>query len=115
MAEAIIHSSRGEKRVEKIADKKASQSEDDILQINDDEALLFDKPKESKTKFRSQSKSSKSSKPAALGKALPLQPRLLRVLCQRLELIVVLVVTLRLKFYIYYRSLGPNRKRPTVV
>jgi len=67
MAEAIIHSSRGEKRVEKIADKKASQSEDDILQINDDEALLFDKPK---TKSRSQSKSSKSSKLAALGKAL---------------------------------------------
>ena len=30
---------------------------------------MFDKPKESKTKFRSQSKSSKSSKPAALGKA----------------------------------------------
>jgi hypothetical protein len=24
-------------------------------------------------------------------------------------------VTLRLKFYVYYRSLGPNRKRPTVV
>ena len=48
MAEAIIHSSRGEKRVEKIADKKASQSEDDILQLNEEEALLFDKPKESK-------------------------------------------------------------------
>ena len=50
MAEAIIPSSRGEKRVEKIADKKASQCEHDILQINDDEALLFDKPK---TKSRS--------------------------------------------------------------
>jgi hypothetical protein len=50
-------------------DKKANQSEDDILQLNEEEALLFDKPKESKTKFRSQSKSSKSSKPAALGKA----------------------------------------------
>ena len=24
-------------------------------------------------------------------------------------------MTLRLKFYVYYRSLGPNRKRPTVV
>jgi hypothetical protein len=69
MAEAIIHSSRGEKRVEKIADKKASQSEDDILQLNEEEALLFDKPKQSKAKFRSQSKSSKPSKPAALGKA----------------------------------------------
>ena len=69
MAEAIIHSSRGEKRIEKIADKKANQSEDDILQLNEEEALLFDKPKESKTKFRSQSKSSMSSKPAALGKA----------------------------------------------
>ena len=69
MAEAIIHSSRGEKRVEKIADKKASQSEDDILQLNEEEALLFDKPKEAKAKFRSQSKSSKPSKPAALGKA----------------------------------------------
>ena len=69
MAEAIIHSSRGEKRVEKIADKKASQSEDDILQLNEEEVLLFDKPKESKAKFRSHSKSSKPSKPAALGKA----------------------------------------------
>lgn len=113
MAEAIIHLSRGEKRVEKIDDKKASQSEDAILQINDEEALLFDKPK---TKSRSQSKSSKSSKPAALGKApLPLQPQLLQVLWQRLELVVVLVVTLRLKFQVYYRSLGLNRKRPTVV
>ena len=36
MAEVIIHSSRGEKRVEKIADKKTGQSEDDILQINEE-------------------------------------------------------------------------------
>ncbi|CAC5393570.1 unnamed protein product [Mytilus coruscus] len=65
MTNAMIHI-RGDKKSEKTPDKKATTIDDDFLRLDDEDSILFDKPKEYKTR----SKISKtSSKPAAQGKA----------------------------------------------
>ncbi|XP_071147707.1 uncharacterized protein [Mytilus edulis] len=63
MADAMIQSR--DKKSEKTPDKKASSVDDDYLRLEDEDALLFDKPKESKTRSKTSKASSKS---AAQGK-----------------------------------------------
>ncbi|CAC5403202.1 unnamed protein product [Mytilus coruscus] len=54
-----------DKKSEKTPDKKAASVDDDYLRLDDEDALLFDKPKESKTRSKTSKASSKS---AAQGK-----------------------------------------------
>ncbi|VDH94867.1 Hypothetical predicted protein [Mytilus galloprovincialis] len=59
MADAMIQSR--DKKSEKTPDKKASSVDDDYLRLEDEDALLFDKPKESKTRSKTSKASSKSA------------------------------------------------------
>ncbi|CAG2212029.1 unnamed protein product [Mytilus edulis] len=63
MADATIQTR--DKKSEKMPDKKAESIEDDYLRLEDEDSLLFDKPKESKTRSKTSKASSKS---AAQGK-----------------------------------------------
>ncbi|VDI72447.1 Hypothetical predicted protein [Mytilus galloprovincialis] len=59
MADAMIQSR--DKKSEKTPDKKALSVDDDYLRLEDKDALLFDKPKESKTRSTTSKASSKSA------------------------------------------------------